>query len=178
MSNYRSEGIWVFPKSNLGHWINLNTDQWHHPHFNIIMTIPKCELYVIIQLYIQDIIIFYYIHCTYLYNYTYYNIAIRPRIWRYVSDGFWSFHDYINLSSRVNNNVYIYILIVDVLLQGNSVIRPVAFKPGSMRFTDNGERYGSTPILARSSHRHLYGSKYIYIIVNIYNTYNEIFLRT
>lgn len=45
-------------------------------------------------------------------------------------------------------------------LQGNSVIRPVAFKPGSMRFTDNGERYGSTPILARSSHRHLYGSEY------------------
>lgn len=62
-------------------------------------------------------------------------------------------------------NIYIYlILIVDVLLQGNSVIRPVAFKPGSMRFTDNGERYGSTPILARSSHRHLYGSKYIYTI--------------
>ncbi|XP_050443686.1 leucine zipper putative tumor suppressor 2 homolog isoform X1 [Adelges cooleyi] len=44
------------------------------------------------------------------------------------------------------------------MLQGSSVIRPVAFKPGSMRFTDNGERYGSTPILARSSHRNLYGS--------------------
>lgn len=48
--------------------------------------------------------------------------------------------------------------ITSSLSKGNSVIRPVAFKPGSMRFTDNGERYGSTPILARSSHRHLYGS--------------------
>ncbi|XP_050548764.1 leucine zipper putative tumor suppressor 2 homolog [Daktulosphaira vitifoliae] len=48
--------------------------------------------------------------------------------------------------------------ITSSLSKGNCVIRPVAFKPGSMRFTDNGERYGSTPILARSSHRNLYGS--------------------
>jgi len=50
-NNYRSEGIWVFPKPNRGHWINLNTDQWQHPHYNIIITTPKCELYVIIQYY-------------------------------------------------------------------------------------------------------------------------------
>jgi len=50
MSNYRSEGIWVFPRPNRGHWINLNTDQWHHPHYNnIIVILTNCELHVIIQ---------------------------------------------------------------------------------------------------------------------------------
>jgi hypothetical protein len=44
------------------------------------------------------------------------------------------------------------------------VIRPIAFKPVAMtpavRFTNNGERYGSTPILARpGSQLTLYGSK-------------------
>jgi hypothetical protein len=53
------------------------------------------------------------------------------------------------------------------LFQGKVVIRPIAFKPVAMtpaaRFTNNGERYGSTPILARpGSQLTLYGSKTLY----------------
>uniref|UniRef100_A0A1B6BYB8 Uncharacterized protein n=1 Tax=Clastoptera arizonana TaxID=38151 RepID=A0A1B6BYB8_9HEMI len=52
--------------------------------------------------------------------------------------------------------------ITGALTKGKLVIRPVAFKPVSMsssRFTNQGERYGSTPILTRpGSHLTLYGS--------------------
>ncbi|XP_054262360.1 leucine zipper putative tumor suppressor 2 homolog isoform X2 [Macrosteles quadrilineatus] len=50
--------------------------------------------------------------------------------------------------------------ITGALTKGKIVIRPVAFKPvSSARFTNHGERYGSTPILARpGSHLTLYGS--------------------
>lgn len=48
------------------------------------------------------------------------------------------------------------------LTQGKTVIRPVAFKPSALsnsRFSNSGQRYGSTPILARpASHLALYGS--------------------
>ncbi|KAJ9573857.1 hypothetical protein L9F63_008781, partial [Diploptera punctata] len=49
-----------------------------------------------------------------------------------------------------------------VLGKGKVVIRPIAFKPVVMtpaaRFTNSGERYGSTPILARpGSQLALYG---------------------
>jgi hypothetical protein len=53
-----------------------------------------------------------------------------------------------------------------VLFQGKVVIRPIAFKPVAMapsaRFTNSGERYGSTPILARpGSQLALFGSNYV-----------------
>ncbi|XP_046686605.1 leucine zipper putative tumor suppressor 2 homolog isoform X1 [Homalodisca vitripennis] len=52
--------------------------------------------------------------------------------------------------------------ITGALTKGKIVIRPVAFKPvttSSARFTNHGERYGSTPILTRpGSHLTLYGS--------------------
>ncbi|KAF6199450.1 hypothetical protein GE061_007476 [Apolygus lucorum] len=48
-----------------------------------------------------------------------------------------------------------------VLTQGKVVIRPVAYKPSALansRFSNCGQRYGSTPILARpNSHLALYG---------------------
>ncbi|KAI5706415.1 hypothetical protein M8J75_007956 [Diaphorina citri] len=45
------------------------------------------------------------------------------------------------------------------LSKGKVVLRPVAFKPVSMRFSNHGERYGSTPILARpGSQMTCYGS--------------------
>jgi hypothetical protein len=52
----------------------------------------------------------------------------------------------------------------DILFQGKVVIRPIAFKPVAMtpaaRFTNSGEHYSSTPILARpGSQLTLYGSK-------------------
>lgn len=48
------------------------------------------------------------------------------------------------------------------LLQGKAVIRPIAFKPAA-RFGISGERYGSTPALARPGSRPLhYGSKYLF----------------
>lgn len=55
-------------------------------------------------------------------------------------------------------------LVTSFCLQGKIVVRPIAFKPVGMspgsRFSNNGERYGSTPILARpGSQLTLYGSK-------------------
>lgn len=49
--------------------------------------------------------------------------------------------------------------ITSTLNKGKSVIKPIAFKPISHRFSDNNQRYGSTPALARpSSQMAHYGS--------------------